>query len=119
MRQAYHRMESADGHLRMSFFQCLPSGGLLGPFADLHESGWKRPETGFGFYRMAAQKHLSFPLRDATSDNFRNMVIHCLAGIAYKSRQIVFNGNLLRNWTSRIAAAVHKMMQTFFLITSP
>src|SRR5262249_5251283 len=119
MRQAYHRMESADGHLRMGFFQCLPSGCLFGPFADLHESGRKRPETGFGFYRQAGQKHLYFPFRDAASDNFRIMIMNSLAGIADKPRQIVSNGNLPGDRLSTIAAVVHKYMQTFCSITSP
>src|SRR5215467_2491697 len=111
-------MQSADGHLRMGFLQCLPSGGLLGPFAYLHKSGGKRPKTGFGFYRTTAQKYLSFPFRDAASDNFRIMIMNSLAGIADKPRQIVSNGNFLRDRLPTIAAVVHKLMQTFCSINS-
>src|SRR5215510_13319287 len=112
-------MESCDGHLGMGFFQCLPPGSFFSPFPNLHKSGGERPKTGLGFDRTAAQKHLSFPFRDAASDNFRIMIMNSLAGIADKPRQIVSNGNLLRDWLSTIAAVVHKLMQTFFLITSP
>src|SRR5262245_59364954 len=106
-------MESGDGNQGVGFLQCLPPGSFLSPFTYFHESGRERPETGFGFDSTAAQKHLSFPFRDAPSDNFWIMIMNSLAGIADEPGQIISRGDLLRNWFSTFAAIVHKLVPTF------
>jgi len=107
MRETQDRKEADAIDLSLCFLECFASGRLLRALADFHKAGRKGPETGPGLNRTPAEKNVPVPLRDTTCDDLWIMVMNGQTRIADKPRQVVADGNFLRNWSTAGTAIVH------------
>src|SRR5690242_2424626 len=111
VRQVVDGEKIGDLHPGVRFFEGLASGPLSERFKILHEPARHSPQSLARFDGAPAQQYLVVPLRYATDDNFRILIMNDAAGAADVARQAVTLGNLQLDGRAAVAAVPHGYFQ--------
>src|SRR6185295_13348485 len=104
MENGEHR---ADFNDRLGLFDRFTRRGLHQGFIVLHEAGGNRPESQAGLDGTAAHQDCSFPLRHASGDELRVLIVDGPAALADEAGQVVTGRNSQTDALSAVTAEVH------------